>query len=149
MNFKLTFFSIAIVLLSACDHPKQESKTSQPVAQTNITTCYRYIHNRDTVLLNTIYTNGLVTGTLLYNFYEKDKNQGTIKGKITGDTIFADYTFQSEGVKSVRQVAFKKVGENLMEGYGETENSNGKTVFKNMDSLSFTHSIELKPYNCK
>jgi hypothetical protein len=111
--------------------------------------CYRYIHNRDTVLLNTIYINGSVTGTLVYNFYEKDKNKGTIQGKMTGDILFADYSFSSEGIQSVRPITFRKIGENFIEGYGETENTNGKTFFKDPDSLNFAHSIVLKPYDCK
>lgn len=135
-------------MLSSCVNSQQEAKTNKPSTETSSTNCYRYINNKDTVMLKTVDTNGLVTGTLTYNFYEKDKNKGTIKGKIAGDMLFADYTFSSEGVESVRPVAFKKTGANLMEGYGETENINGKTIFKNRDSLSFAHSIVLKPYDC-
>lgn len=93
--------------------------------------------------------NGLVTGTLMYNFYEKDKNTGTIEGKIDGDILFADYTFNSEGVKSVRPVAFKVTGNQFIEGYGETEENNGKMSFKNKDSLNFDHSITLAPFDCE
>ncbi len=149
MNFKFTFFFGAISLLSSCGNQQQESKTNKPSAETSLVNCYRYINNKDTIILKTIYINGFVTGTLVYNFYEKDKNKGTIQGKMTGDILFADYSFSSEGIQSVRPIAFRKIGENFIEGYGETENTNGKTFFKDRDSLNFAHSIVLKPYDCK
>jgi hypothetical protein len=39
-----------------------------------------------------------VVGNLCYRFFEKDKNDGTVIGKLQGDTLIADYTFMSEGV---------------------------------------------------
>ena len=149
MNLKFTFFFGAISLLIACANQQQETKTSKLPTETSLTNCYRYINNKDTVLLNTTYVNGFISGTLVYNFYEKDKNKGTIQGKMTGDILFADYSFNSEGVQSIRPLAFKKIGGNFVEGFGETINTNGKAFFKNKDSLNFNHSIVLKPFDCK
>ena len=107
------------------------------------------LNNHDTVILKTIDVNGIITGTLVYNLYEKDKNRGTIQGKMKGDLLIADYSFTSEGTFSVRQVVFKKSDTTFIEGYGDIEDKNGKTIFKNTDSLDFTNSIILNEYDCK
>ncbi len=49
---------------------------------------------------------------------------------MTGELLIADYSYNSEGIQSVRQIAFKKTGKTFIEGYGETETKNGKTIFK-------------------
>ena len=148
MHLKLIAFFGVVSFFSSCADQQQSSKTNEKAEETKSISCYRYINNRDTVILKTALINGFLTGILEYKFYEKDRNQGTIQGKMNGDILFADYSFSSEGTVSRRQVAFKKIGENFVEGYGETQNINGKEVFKNTDSLDFTHSVILQPYDC-
>jgi hypothetical protein len=143
----IAFFGVITVFFSCADQ-QQSSKTNETDEETTSISCYRYIHTRDTVILRTTLINNIITGTLEYKFYEKDHNQGTIQGKMNGDILFADYSFNSEGMASRRPVAFKKIGKNFVEGYGETQNINGKEVFKNADSLDFSHSIVLQPYDC-
>jgi hypothetical protein len=149
MTLKFLIFLYAISFIVSCDSQRQESKEN--IASTNAAplVCYRYIDKADTVILKTIYVNDSVTGTLVYNLYQKDKYSGTIQGQMKGDLLIADFTFFSTGVKSVRQVAFKKKGKNFIEGYGETEDKNGKTTFKNIDSLNFIHPILLREFDCE
>jgi hypothetical protein len=149
MKWKYLFILGIIGFTSSCNNQHQQSPAEKTTTDAGGLNCYRYIKNKDTVILKMRSANGLVTGTLMYNFYEKDKNTGTIEGKIDGDLLFADYTFNSEGVKSVRPVAFKKTGNQFIEGYGETEENNGKMSFKNKDSLNFDHSITLAPFDCE
>lgn len=149
MTLKISFFLCAINCIVSCGSQPQKSKENIPSTNAGSLVCYRYISNTDTVILKTIYVNDSVTGTLVYNFYQKDKYSGTIQGQMKGELLIADFTFFSTGVKSVRQVAFKKKGKNFIEGYGETEDKNGKTTFKNIDSLNFTHSIVLVQADCK
>ena len=81
---------------------------------------------------------------LNFNFIqlkEKDKNKGTIRGRITNGFLIADYTFMSEGTESVRQVAFKKQGSSFVEGYGNDLN--------NPDSLDFSNSFKLTEISCE
>jgi hypothetical protein len=111
--------------------------------------CYQFINNRDTVTLNTVNENGNISGFLAYSYFEKDKSSGPISGKMEGDLLVADYMFESEGTKSVRQVAFKKEGDSFLEGYGDLEERDGKTYLKNTDSLDFSHSNPLKKIKCK
>jgi hypothetical protein len=91
----------------------------------------------------------MIKGSLAYHLFEKDRNVGRIEGKVKGNLLVADYTFMSEGVESVRQVVFKKEGNSYVEGYGDIENANGKTVYKSLDSLTFSHSIKLSVYDCE
>jgi hypothetical protein len=65
-----------------------------------------------------------------------------------GDTLLADYFFLSEGTRSIRQVAFLKRGNSLLEGYGNIEEQNGKTVFKKDKGLSFGNGIILEKGTC-
>jgi hypothetical protein len=51
-------------------------------------------------------------------------------GRISNDTLKADYTFMSEGTESIRQIMFLLQGNTLTELYGEIEIAAGKSVFK-------------------
>ena len=149
MTFKILFFLCAMSFIVSCHNQSHESKENIQSANAGLLACYRYINKEDTVILKTISENGVVTGTLVYNFYQKDKYSGTIQGQIKGELLIADFTFFSTGVKSVRQVAFKKKGKSFIEGFGETEDKNGKTGFKHIDSLNFAHSIVLAQADCE
>jgi len=143
MTAKLSFSLALIPIFLSCNNQEQEP------AKTEKLNCYSYTNNKDTAMLNTVLTNGQLTGTLIYNLFEKDKNIGTIQGVMKGDLLIADYTFNSEGVQSVRQVAFKKSGNTFIEGYGMTETKNEKTIFVNTDSLIFNNSIVFTEVDCE
>lgn len=100
---------------------------------------------KDTILMNlTMKGNQILSGKLIYNFYEKDKNEGTLIGELKGDTLLADYTFMSEGISSVRQVVFLKKGGTYIEGYGDVvEDASGKVIFKDRKQLKFDGKIIL------
>ena len=142
------FLLVVACLIFSCNEQQQGSENSGVAVKRKVAACYRYINNHDTIILKTINVNGFITGTLVYNLYEKDKNKGTIQGVMKGGILIVNYTFFSEGIKSERQVAFKKDDENFIEGYGNAEDKDGKTVFKNIDSLTFSRSVILKPYDC-
>ena len=89
-----------------------------------------------------------VTGNLYYNFYEKDKNNGTITGKMKGDTLIADYTFMSEGTQSIREVAFLLTDSTAKEGYGEMQQQNNKMTFASPAKISFDKSFILSKKEC-
>jgi len=111
--------------------------------------CYQYIKNRDTATLTFTTIDNKLTGTLGYNLYEKDKNAGTIAGLVKGDTLIANYTFQSEGKTSVREVAFLKKGNQLAEGFGDVQEVNGASKFKDLSKLKFDGSMTFEKIDCK
>lgn len=63
--------------------------------------------------------------------------------------LVGEYTFMSEGIQSIRQVAFKFEDSAFVEGYGETYTKEGKEYFKDIDSLKFNDSMKLTALNCK
>ncbi len=131
-----------LLLVSACiscnpqnrdaDKPSSQQADSKNASTTH---CYAYASVTDTILLTIIRTGDSVTGTLVYRLGEKDSNTGTIRGKISGEILVADYKFMSEGMLSIRQVAFKKEGEVWVEGYGEYTNP-GSLVFNSFMKLT-------------
>jgi len=151
-----SILSLALLagFFAACQN-KTPEETADSLATTPDTTmapaktCYAYIKNKDTVSLSLNSVGGDLTGNLNYNFYEKDKNEGTIAGIVKGDTIIADYTFNSEGTSSVRQVVFLKKDNQLIEGYGPAEEKGGKTVFTDLSKLKFGDAVVLSEIDCK
>jgi hypothetical protein len=113
--------------------------------------CYSGSIKKDTILMNlTIKGNEVTNGKLSYKFYEKDKNQGTLVGELKGDTLYADYTFMSEGTSSVREVAFLKKGDSYIEGFGDVVDDNkGKVTFKDKKQLKFDGNVVLLKVDCK
>ncbi len=143
-NYKL----LLPLFLFACNNPEKNPADNAGPA-TSPTSCYRYINNKDTVTLKLITVGENMTGILVYNFFEKDRNEGTIQGFIKNGILLVNYNFRSEGMYSQRQVAFKKTGDNYTEGFGEMEMIEEKMRFANTDSLDFSKGIVLKPFDCK
>lgn len=114
------------------------------------TSCYKYESSRDTIMLQ-LKRNGMddeVSGTLSYNYMEKPKSNGTFKGRVVGDTIFADYTFDLNGTNSIRELIFVKKDSSLVEGFGETEKVKGKTKFKPDAIMSYNEATSLEQIPC-
>ncbi|WP_207420093.1 hypothetical protein [Desertivirga brevis] len=121
---------------------KENQKTTE---QEPLKGCYIGVLKRDTFQLAITAVNGnTVEGSLLYDFYEKDKAKGTIQGQFSNGLLLADYTFQSEGITSVRQVIFKKTATGFIEGYGNTKSEGGKDLLVDTAGVSYDNSLELK-----
>lgn len=119
------------------------------ISTTPLTQCYAWAESKDSAFLMVTYMDDRITGDLVYDWNEKDNNKGTIDGFIKNNTINAWYTFQSEGVTSVREVIFKTDGTSLLEGYGEIA-TNGDTVkFKNREAIKFAAERPFNKINCK
>lgn len=148
---------LGVVFISVFVSCKKE-KVEVPAAPEKLVTeepeskeCYRAILKKDTIILTLNIKNGqLSSGNLSYVFYEKDKNHGTLVGQLRGDTLYADYTFMSEGISSVREVAFLKKGDTYVEGFGDAIDDNkGKITFKNRKQLKFDGNVVLSKVDCK
>lgn len=157
MKSIIPILGIAALLMASCQGGTAK-KTQAKIDSTIVTNaretpdsihCYQYIKNRDTATLSLKTTGNKATGTLGYNLYEKDKNAGTIVGIVKGDTIIANYTFQSEGKTSVREVAFLQKGDQLTEGFGDVQEVKGETKFKDLSKLKFDGSMTFDKIDCK
>jgi hypothetical protein len=159
-KFILTFVA-ASALLAACNNEEKtvaraDSTVVIPADTTVAKTpepfrdgCYEYVKNRDTASLTLKLAGEEITGDLSYKLFEKDSNKGTIAGEIKGDTIIAEYDFNSEGTRSIREIVFLKKDGKLYEGFGEVQTKGMKTVFKNRADLKFEESIVFDPTDCK
>jgi len=59
-----------------------------------------------------------LTGELIFQNYEKDSSYGLFTANLAADQLTLDFTFQSEGVESKRQITLTKSGDELSgEGY--------------------------------
>ena len=156
---KRSVLAIAVALIVMVSCKKEETKEEvvmptvqdeMPVEEPAVTECFSAIIKKDTISLSlTVKDSSLEKGELHYNFFEKDKNHGTLTGIFKGDTLFADYTFMSEGQSSVREVVFLKKGNIFIEGYGDVEEKDNKTVFKDKKKLFFDSKIVLSKTDCK
>ena len=109
----------------------------QAEADSTFNICYESVDQKDTVLFNAIIHGDSVTGSLVYQFYEKDKNMGSILGTIKGDTLRGMYTFKSEGIESVREIVFLREDTLLREGYGNLTQKDNQVVFADVTKLKF------------
>lgn len=148
MQIPFIFF-IILILCCSCKRAATVSQEEEVVSDTTAVEtingeCYLVVTGKDSVLLRIDIENTSVTGDLLYRFTEKDKSGGSVFGNFRGDTLVADYKFTSEGMESEREVAFLRQGDTFIEGYGDAVESNGRMVFKRIDSLKFEGKPMLK-----
>ena len=121
---------------------------SLPVVPALVVQCYENQNGADTVQLQIADSSGMISGRLNYRIEGKDANTGSFSGKWYGDTLVADYSFRSEGVRSVRQIAFLKKDSFLIEGFGPVTQENKQMKFKSRDSLSFNEVNRLSLVPC-
>jgi hypothetical protein len=103
-----------VIILFGCNSNSKETKKNsatqdeakEPEVAASSIACYLLEKAKDTVSLKIKINKNHVTGDLLYHYFEKDRNTGTIEGEMKGDTLFAKYTFMSEGKESKREVFF-------------------------------------------
>lgn len=147
---RIILFAICILSLSGCKKETEETPAPEIAAEKPaVEECYKGILKEDTIAMTLVIKDNQITeGQLSYHLFEKDRNDGTLKGQIKGDTIFADYTFMSEGRQSVREVAFLKQGDAYIEGYGAVKEHNGKMIFTDPKKLKFDSKTILSKSEC-
>lgn len=110
--------------------------------------CYSQIVQRDTSLLQLENKDSIINGSLSYNIYQKDRNDGTLQADIEGNVISGWYIFKSEGVVSVRQVAWKINGHELWPAIGEVVQKNDTAMFAQPDKLRYDSLRPFKKTPC-
>src|SRR6218665_1108947 len=155
MKFFCAILAIAAGLF-ACNDSKKQIPTgpgsvvvSEQATPTMEKLCFSLKNLNDTIELDLTRNGNEVAGTLVYLYKEKDSNRGTIAGTLRSDTLIADYTFMSEGVASVRQVAFLIEDNRAIEGYADLEQKDGKMVFKDISKITFGKGLLMNKADCK
>ncbi|UIR57313.1 hypothetical protein LZQ00_05725 [Sphingobacterium sp. SRCM116780] len=152
---KLIVLSFVALTMFSCKNKGSKTDSSNSATQKEVAVetttplglgCYVFNDNKDTVSLEITSNEKEIKGNLTYSLAEKDKNSGSITGQLKDSILIADYTFQSEGTTSVRQVAFKVEGDTLIEGYGVFDPTG--TTFKNVNNIDFTSKMPLIKTDC-
>jgi hypothetical protein len=107
------------------------------------------IIGKDTADLNLIIRDSIVTGSLMYNRFEKDDSRGEIQGIIRQDKLRAWYRFQSEGTISVNEIILKIANDSLSEGYGDMEQIHDTVVFRYPSSLRYETNHPYTRISCR
>jgi hypothetical protein len=146
-----------VFLVGSCNN---ESKTSSAInkgssdslkmitADTISSGCFSQVVQKDTALLQVENNKGNITGALTYNYFQKDRNDGTLKGDQTGEIINGWYLFKSEGIMSVRQVSWKINGNELWPAIGEVVEKNDTTLFKEPEKLRYDSTHPFRKIPC-
>lgn len=149
---KLFLYAALSLLLASCrfDSKSTSEKNTAPVQSNheNKRECFSSVIKQDSLWARLDFSADEVTGILIYDFYEKDQNKGTLHGTLKGDTLRASYTFHSEGKVSVREVAFLVRENRLIEGFGEMEMNKNQQVFKEKENIDFSQGVEFKKIDC-
>jgi hypothetical protein len=155
-NVNLFSAVILIAISTSCMNNKKEVEgvpklQVEAPLETKAKECYQAIIEKDTVTLTVDVNNvNQFEGELNYSYYQKDKSFGTLLGNVKGDTIFADYTFQSEGKTSIRELVFlKKDSNTIVEGHGEVIETNGKMALKDKSKIKFDGNVVYNKIDCK
>lgn len=107
--------------------------------------CYIAVIKKDTIQLAITEVQGnQINGSLVYNFWEKDRSKGTFSGEYKDGILSANYVFNAEGTTSERPVIFKKVPEGFVEGFGETKTVETREVFADPEAIEYGQSYILK-----
>jgi len=135
--------------ISQVKSTEEQHELKAPSSDANSITCYSLNNGKDTILMKLKIDNGQVSGDLMYHYFEKDKNTGTLKGQMIGDTLLGTYVFMSEGKESVRPVVFLKNGNAMIEGYGNLNPATGEPDLADRSAIRFDNKFILKQTDCQ
>ena len=154
MRKYLFAFPILLLFLS-CSESSNEKVQTKPVtaattaAPASLNGCYEMIISGDTAFMNIEQSSDMLNGTLKYKRKDKDNNNGKVVLTKAGNRAEGYYTFQSEGLTTVRQIVFKINNNSFAEGYGNIEMKNDTAVFKYPHALNFEEKHTFNKVTCK
>ncbi|SDB49292.1 hypothetical protein SAMN03097699_1682 [Flavobacteriaceae bacterium MAR_2010_188] len=156
-NFYPIYLILASLLFTSCmEEKKTEAETEADVemeipeiAVNDINeSCYLYAMNNDSIALKYTIVEDKVSGKMHYNFSEKDSSFGNFEGSFEGDTLRGIYDFQSEGLRSTREIVFLKQGDELVNGSGKIIQNGNAETFDPKATLSF-NSFKMQKVTCE
>jgi hypothetical protein len=142
---KFTILILLPFLLLACKKPVETSSSESHSSSG----CYIFLQDGSEVSMQISTDDQKISGTLTYAFKEKDKNTGSISGEMKGDTLFAKYTYMSEGITGERDEVFLKSGESFIVGRGGINDQTGEPDLSDRSKINFTNGLILKKTDCE
>ncbi len=150
---KKTLFILLLLSSLSCkkdtketDKPELKIDREIPSKPVNPNDCYEANLDGNIIELQIQYNANNVSGTLTYAFTGKEVLSGEFIGKLENNVLIADYTYQSENETRERQIAFKMIDDQFVEGYGERLKNS--TKFKDISKLEFNSNMPLKKVDC-
>ena len=134
MKTSYQYLLLAIIPLAmACNQTSNDSKNGLKSSDVLKKECYLAVDALDTAKLTLNHLrSGDVTGKLVIDYANKTRNEGELKGKFRGDTLYVDYTFKipTKGDVIYRNpLAFLKTNGKLILGVGQIETTLGRSYF--------------------
>lgn len=145
MKTSYIFLALGATILASCHQQGQQQTAavtdSLPVEKEKTNHCYEKVLGRDTIQLRLTMHDSVATGTLVYNFFEKDKNTGTFNGLISKGIIRGKYVFYSEGVENARPAIFKISDHEAFEALPDSLDHEGLPIFNTRnEALKFDNA---------
>jgi len=131
----LSAITVAALLQGCQSGNTTDNKTDTVFTASN----YIAVDGKDTALLSLQSGKGVVKGKLLINLYNKEDNDGYVRGAYKGDTLFVDYTFR-KGAKTIvykNPLALLMQNGKLVLGVGKMESVFGRTYFRKDIPIEF------------
>lgn len=143
MKNSLYLIAVAVILTAAACQ-------SGSTGFAGFANCYHGETDRDTTSLWWNEEGGQVKGEMEARYFQMEPQLGKLKGHWRGDTLNAEFHYQWEGKPIIREVHFlrTKDGE-LVEGFGERIEVDGKQVYANSGFLNYHHVMKLRPVECR
>lgn len=111
-----------------------------------VTGCYVATLGQDVYSLNIVEQKApAVSGTLVFNNYEKDSSSGTFTGTYDNGILLGMYSFFSEGMDSVMQVIFQQTEEGFQRGFGPMDETG--TQFADLNDITYDNQYEFVKTN--
>ena len=142
----IILFVLAIVIIVIGKNNTAVSPVVESPQVNVIKGCYVATLSKDVYTLNIqSQENEQVSGALSFKNFQKDSSSGTFVGTYNNDILLGDYSFNSEGMSSVLQVAFKKSENGFIRGFGDMDSTG--TRFADVANLTYDDSQVFKVSN--
>ena len=158
---RILFILISIAAITSCNNNKENSTASDstviktPVETSpsenppvNVNGCYMKKLDKDIYVLQLEQMGTAVTGKLQFDNYQKDDSRGTVKGIVDGNTVKLWYDFTAEGMHSIMEIYFKKQGDGLVHGIGDTEVKGDSAFYKNPSAINYEEKQLFTKVDC-
>lgn len=122
-------------------------ESNEPIESSTLQNCYMEATGKDTLFISLDDNLGTITGKIRYKNFEKDSSFGDVMGTQNGDTLKLNYTFESEGTTSDREIYFLRKDGNLIEGIGEHKTEGSRDFYANTSQLKY-EGHTLKSIDC-
>lgn len=155
------FFFLAVILFYSCnDHSKEQTKVEaqkekdkeaieRSYSFSDMSGCFWQIKGRDTLVAWLAQTENTIMGKLSFDNFEKDGSSGMVHGTVEGDIIKLWYSFESEGMKSVMEVWYKKQGDSLLRAVGPSAVNADSSYFTDHNAIKFDGKQSFVKVDCE